>query len=82
MAGTTKQVRVTAQPGSDVYALAQAVNQLITDFDAHKHKTPTTNPGTTSTPVSDASGSGSTGGTAALTTASKLADANTGTTIS
>jgi hypothetical protein len=78
MAGTPKKVRLTGRPGDDLYAIAQAVNQLITDFDAHKHKTPTTNPGITSTPVSDTSGSGSTGGTAALTTATPIHDANTG----
>jgi hypothetical protein len=78
MAGTPQKVRLTGHAQSDIYAMARALNQLITDFDAHKHKTPTANPGITSPPVSDASGAGSTGGTAALTTATPIYDANTG----
>lgn len=81
MAGTAVFVKVTGNPSSDVLALAAAVNQLITDFDAHTHKTPTSNPGTTSTPTSDAGGSGSTGGTAGLTTAAQMKDVATGSLI-
>lgn len=72
MAGTAKAVRLSGNPESDIYQLAKSLNQLIADYDAHKHKTPTTNPGTTSTPVSDASGAGSTGGTAFLTSAQPI----------
>lgn len=78
MAGTPKYVKVTGNPSSDVLALAAAVNALITSFDTHTHKTPTSNPGATSTPTSDAGGSGSTGGTAALTAACPIYDVNTG----
>lgn len=81
MAGTITKVRLEGRPGDYLYEIAKTLNQLIADYDAHKHKTPTTNPGTTSTPVSDASGSGSTGGTAFATTASPIGDP-TGTAVS
>lgn len=76
MAGTTKQIHLQGRLSTEdhLMALTAAVNQLIADFDAHTHKTPTSNPGITSTPTSDAGGSGSTGGTSGLTTASKIAN--------
>ena len=74
MAGTTVARRETAAAGGTVRQLRVELNKLITDvellrtaFMAHTHKTPTTNPGATSTPTSDAGGSGSTGGTAQTT---------------
>lgn len=81
MAGTAQKVRVTARPGSMLYQIAVSLNQLIDSYDQHTHKTPTTNPGATSTPTSDAGGSGSTGGTAFLTSASKIQNED-GTTVS
>lgn len=81
MAGTPVYVKVTGNPSSDVLALSAAVNALIASFDAHTHKTPTTNPGITSTPISNTPDSGSTGGTAALTTATPIYDVNTGAAI-
>ena len=80
MAGTAQKVRLSARPGDMLYQIAVSLNQLIDSFDTHTHKTPTSNPGATSTPTSDAGGSGSTGGTAALTAASKIQTEN-GTTV-
>lgn len=74
MAGTPQKVRLTGRPKDMIYEMAKAINALIDSFDTHTHKTPTSNPGATSTPTSDAGGSGSTGGTAALTAASKIVD--------
>lgn len=76
MAGTTINLRVLGRLSSEdqIMCLAAQLNKLIADFDAHTHKTPTSNPGTTSTPTSDAGGAGSSGGTAGLTTASKIAN--------
>ena len=42
MAGANRLVRVTGAADSDVRALADALNQLITDFDAHTHSGVTT----------------------------------------
>lgn len=76
MAGTAQKVRLTGRPKDMIYQMAVSLNALIDSFDTHTHKTPTSNPGATSTPTSDAGGAGSTGGTAALTAASKITDEN------
>lgn len=90
MAGTTVSVDTTGMQGSDVLQLRLEMNRVIDDmerlraaFMAHTHRTPTTNPGSTSTPNTDAGGAGSTGGTAstavataATLTAAKISDLN------
>lgn len=95
MAGTTVSVDTTGMVGSDVMQLRLEINRLIDDverlrgaFMAHTHRTPTTNPGATSTPNTDAGGAGSTGGTASTVvatagtlTAAKVADVNGNTLI-
>lgn len=53
---------------ADLVALRNTVDAMVTVFNAHTHKTPTSNPGATSTPTSDAGGSGSSGGTASIQT--------------
>lgn len=53
---------------ADLYLLRNTVDALVTNFNSHTHKTPTANPGATSSPTSDAGGSGSTGGTALAAT--------------
>ena len=78
MAGNPVYVKVTGNPSSDVLALSAAVNALIASFDAHTHKTPTSNPDITNTPISNTPDSGSSGGTAALTTATPIYDVTTG----
>lgn len=95
MAGTTLSVGTTGAQGSDVLQLRLELNRVIDDlerlraaFMAHTHRTPTTNPGPTSTPTTDAGGAGSTGGTASTAvatagtlTAAKVADVNGNTLI-
>lgn len=90
MAGTTVTTDVTGMLGSDVYQIRLELNRVIDDlerlrgaFMAHTHRTPTTNPGPTSTPTTDAGGAGSTGGTASTVvatagtlTGAKVADLN------
>jgi hypothetical protein len=94
MAGTTVSVDTTGMLGSDVYQIRLELNRVIDDmetlraaFMAHTHRTPTTNPGSTSTPNTDAGGAGSTGGTAstavataATLTGAKVSDTNGNTT--
>ena len=95
MAGTTVSVDTTGMQNSDVLQMRLELNRLIDDverlrgaFMAHTHRTPTTNPGATSTPNTDAGGAGSTGGTASTVvatagtlTAAKVADVNGNTLI-
>lgn len=95
MAGTTVSVDTTGMQGGDVLQMRLELNRLIDDverlrgaFMAHTHRTPTTNPGATSTPNTDAGGAGSTGGTASTVvatagtlTAAKVADVNGNTTL-
>ena len=90
MAGTTVNATPVGMPGSSLAALRLEFNKLVDDverlraaFMAHTHRTPTTNPGATSTPTTDAGGAGSSGGTAstvvataATLTAAKVADNN------
>ncbi len=79
MAGTTRDATSTGMIGSEVDELVRTVNRLVTDvetlraaFMGHTHRTPTTNPGATSTPNTDAGGAGSAGGTAVVLPASAL----------
>jgi hypothetical protein len=50
MAGANRLVRVTGAADSDVRALADALNQLITDYDAHTHSGVTAGAGVTGAP--------------------------------
>lgn len=82
MAGTAVNTKVLSVAGSDLRAAVASVNALVVDvealrtglaalaaaFNAHTHKTPTSNPGFTSIPNTDASGAGSSGGASAVVT--------------
>lgn len=64
MAGTPVKVRLTGNYYGDVVAMARALNQLITDFDAHTHGGITVGAAasgvpsalTTATPIRDGAG--------------------------
>ncbi len=61
-----KKIFVTGLKDDTIRLICEAHNNLVDSFNAHTHKTPTTAPGATSTPTSDAGAAGSTGGTAFL----------------
>jgi hypothetical protein len=61
MAGTLQKVKRTGRRDSDLLACVIAVNQLISDFDAHTHSGVTV-------------GAGTSGAPSAVTSAGKIAD--------
>lgn len=82
MAGSTIRATPTNMAGSAMAVMRTEYNKLIDDvealraglatlaaaFNAHTHRTPTTNPGYTSIPNTNTSDAGSTGGTSAVVT--------------
>ncbi len=75
-----KKLMVSGLADDRFRIIVETLNNLVDQFNTHSHKTPTTQPGITSEPVSNAPDVGSTGGTA-IVFDEKIFDSNTNTEI-